>query len=133
MCINRIRLEFKDHSCDAIRYFVKVLIESDWNLKKMVASLRIIALSVLIESDWNLKYIYGFRRRYRQLPVLIESDWNLKFTLRPLYSPTQSRINRIRLEFKEAPSRTNARRRRSINRIRLEFKDDGLELLCHRL
>ena len=110
MCINRIRLEFKDHSCDAIRYFVKVLIESDWNLKKMVASLRIIALSVLIESDWNLK-----------------------FTLRPLYSPTQSRINRIRLEFKEAPSRTNARRRRSINRIRLEFKDDGLELLCHRL
>ena len=54
--INRIRLEFKVEGSDLMPLITpSVLIESDWNLKKMVASLRIIALSVLIESDWNLK------------------------------------------------------------------------------
>ena len=34
-------------------------------------------LKVLIESDWNLKYI-AINRTPPRLAVLIESDWNLK-------------------------------------------------------
>ena len=33
--------------------------------------------AVLIESDWNLKKVEKLRR-WQQEPVLIESDWNLK-------------------------------------------------------
>ena len=33
----------------------KVLIESDWNLKKVIVDILLINLTVLIESDWNLK------------------------------------------------------------------------------
>ena len=77
-----------------------VLIESDWNLKILIAkkstaillSINRIRLEfkvnsgatsgapscVLIESDWNLKTATGhFLNTERS--VLIESDWNLKF------------------------------------------------------
>ena len=34
--------------------------------------------AVLIESDWNLKQIQASMDRLEGAPVLIESDWNLK-------------------------------------------------------
>ena len=78
----------------------KVLIESDWNLKKVIVDILLINLTVLIESDWNLKTtnspyskpsgiginrirleFKGISCMQRELTVivLIESDWNLKF------------------------------------------------------
>ena len=54
-----------------------VLIESDWNLKRITFLKRIADALVLIESDWNLKQ----RKSLTVQPcliVLIESDWNLK-------------------------------------------------------
>ena len=67
----------------------------------MVASLRTIALSVLIESDWNLKQATNQKDRWH------------------------SRINRIRLEFKEGYRLDiSVVNEESINRIRLEFKAD---------
>ena len=77
-----------------------VLIESDWNLKGKVRTVRDPASIVLIESDWNLKlemlmnaiYVQASINRIglefkvkakltwttRSAAVLIESDWNLK-------------------------------------------------------
>ena len=54
--INRIRLEFKERWVARSQGYVKVLIESDWNLKESeVLCFLMNCLSVLIESDWNLK------------------------------------------------------------------------------
>ena len=55
----------------------KVLIESDWNLKKFLSLEEILGMDVLIESDWNLKIeeVWSICERFY---VLIESDWNLK-------------------------------------------------------
>ena len=55
--INRIRLEFKvTDMSDKYSVRLKVLIESDWNLKKSVDAALTVMLPVLIESDWNLKF-----------------------------------------------------------------------------
>ena len=98
MCINRIRLEFKDHSCDAIRYFVKVLIESDWNLKSL--------------SFQMLSFGFGINRIRLEFKDRIASRTSLE----------PSGINRIRLEFKENKNQSESIVLNSINRIRLEFK-----------
>ena len=80
--INRIRLEFKGGDAKDIWLAVRVLIESDWNLKYLAVGDNLSLKDVLIESDWNLKSDrYSFR----------------------LYRPG---INRIRLEFKDAYLKT---------------------------
>ena len=67
LCINRIRLEFKDDEMEAW--------PGDQGL-------------VLIESDWNLKPSNSIFIIIKTLPVLIESDWNLKVhSFSPLYEP----------------------------------------------
>ena len=76
--INRIRLEFKAKS-------------AGMDYKQTAA--------VLIESDWNLKE-HGRNLCQSEADVLIESDWNLKFSGYFIQSDVQSRINRVRLEFK---------------------------------
>ena len=53
--INRIRLEFKAVYRILFRFRKPGLIESDWNLKKVIATKRQKQQSGLIESDWNLK------------------------------------------------------------------------------
>ena len=53
--INRIRLEFKVFDIEFIRYVLRVLIESDWNLKYIIRPFLNVYVVVLIESDWNLK------------------------------------------------------------------------------
>ena len=55
----------------------KVLIESDWNLKREGEIDGVDYHYVLIESDWNLKRITTDSGEHRKI-VLIESDWNLK-------------------------------------------------------
>ena len=55
--INRIRLEFKVNPWAVLSCHIVVLIESDWNLKKLNKTLASVAQKVLIESDWNLKEI----------------------------------------------------------------------------
>ena len=76
--INRIRLEFK--------VFLHILLQHCGQY-------------VLIESDWNLKE-HGRNLCQSEADVLIESDWNLKLSGYFIQSDVQSRINRIRLEFK---------------------------------
>ena len=39
--INRIRLEFKGHSSSSASVLSKVLIESDWNLKRITTPFRV--------------------------------------------------------------------------------------------
>ena len=75
--INRIRLEFKVQTPSLMPATCDVLIESDWNLKE-----------------------HGRNLCQSEADVLIESDWNLKFSGYFIQSDVQSRINRIRLEFK---------------------------------
>ena len=55
--------------------------------------------------------------------VLIESDWNLKYPQKRMTRIQNSRINRIRLEFKADGQSDRKSTGHSINRIRLEFKD----------
>ena len=116
-------MEFKAdkfiHTCPR----VEVLIESDWNLKKVVFQNVTPFLRVLIESDWNLKInnvykdsiillsINRIRLEFKVVLerllasasalVLIESDWNLKLAYSPNLVGHALCINRIRLEFKE--------------------------------
>ena len=93
-------MEFKGHTRVKRRKENKVLIESDWNLKKKKDIVRAfvnrsinrirlefkgkshglsyLLQTVLIESDWNLKYIENHQYSKKN-KVLIESDWNLKF------------------------------------------------------
>ena len=59
-------------------------------------------MRVLIESDWNLKD-KCCRHSGSKSRVLIESDWNLKFLI-PVASSSSVSINRIRLEFKGRPN-----------------------------
>ena len=124
--INRIRLEFKDVLQILGQQSIAVLIESDWNLKKIsqfnlfFAGLSINRIrlefkvkffpllcersSVLIESDWNLKRGKLTDVWLEEATVLIESDWNLK-RISVLFFPGMGRsINRIRLEFKDGSS-----------------------------
>ena len=54
--INRIRLEFKVGSGVYNIIADIVLIESDWNLKKVAACQNYTVIKALIESDWNLKF-----------------------------------------------------------------------------
>ena len=54
--------------------------------------------------------------------VLIESDWNLKYPQKRMTRIQNSRINRIRLEFKADGQSDRKSTGHSINRIRLEFK-----------
>ena len=75
--INRIRLEFKAGNEILPRSFLRVLIESDWNLK-------------------TKPFYTGVNVRL----VLIESDWNLKGGRSVDKAPSAVCINRIRLEFK---------------------------------
>ena len=56
-------------------------------------------IKVLIESDWNLKIAAAISSAFL-FGVLIESDWNLKQGSFNIYSNVAMRINRIRLEFK---------------------------------
>ena len=60
---------------------------------------RLIFLGVLIESDWNLKRMQD-RSSHPVQAVLIESDWNLKSLFIDVFFFLGSSINRIRLEFK---------------------------------
>ena len=53
---------------------------------------------------------------------LIESDWNLKKKVKYLVGDFETRINRIRLEFKDCMCRSYGLVCQGINRIRLEFK-----------
>ena len=101
-CINRIRLEFKVTLKDFGQFPLKVLIESDWNLKFLSLPPVTAAKSVLIESDWNLKVT---------APV---ADL-----------PKNHSINRIRLEFKVFIPSNSLVASLCINRIRLEFKGSG--------
>ena len=55
VCINRIRLEFKDDCLRTGIWVEFVLIESDWNLKRLGYCNANTLIAVLIESDWNLK------------------------------------------------------------------------------
>ena len=48
-------MEFKDRRTLDLNYALKVLIESDWNLKEAYAMTPPVEEAVLIESDWNLK------------------------------------------------------------------------------
>ena len=85
-------------------------------------------LKVLIESDWNLKaHCPVTLQRCGQ--VLIESDWNLKSCMICKKVSSLPCINRIRLEFKVAPKVKQQLVNVSINRIRLEFKADAAEAL----
>ena len=56
-------------------------------------------MRVLIESDWNLKVVSAFPAPHGAL-VLIESDWNLKVISNIKNLLNLQSINRIRLEFK---------------------------------
>ena len=56
-------------------------------------------LRVLIESDWNLKSDKIDIKSQKE-HVLIESDWNLKIDLSNVFVVWSCSINRIRLEFK---------------------------------
>ena len=84
--INRIRLEFKGGLSPEMIAEVKVLIESDWNLKSTRRIRFMFLLAVLIESDWNLKYLSMLPSECATL-VLIESDWNLKCGTHWPYGP----------------------------------------------
>ena len=97
--INRIRLEFKVWTRWSTVRFQCVLIESDWNLKKIMVARSFPEHPVLVESDWNLKMLSQLID-YVLAAVLIESDWILKDNTEStdIYSCTG--INRIRLEFK---------------------------------
>ena len=64
-------------------------------------------IKVLIESDWNLKFPIRAYSHQSDLPVLIESDWNLKNALCTEAFELETSINRIRLEFKEYSSVTS--------------------------
>ena len=121
LCINRIRLEFKE-SIKCLKNIEKtVLIESDWNLKSFTLPSWSVFSVVLIESDWNLKILCStfiltlsisinrIRLEFKvnanammdqSNAVLIESDWNLKDWMQDGEQRTTPRINRIRLEFK---------------------------------
>ena len=83
--INRIRLEFKGRMYTNPLRTLKVLIESDWNLKFYQANLGPQQTGVLIESDWNLKTNNMFVLSTNEM-VLIESDWNLKLRKHLIYS-----------------------------------------------
>ena len=89
------------------------------------------AVRVLIESDWNLKIIrqifFGLL-----MNVLIESDWNLKRLLKDKVEQILIGINRIRLEFKVFIPSTSLVASLCINRIRLEFKEysDSASSVC---
>ena len=80
---------------------------------------------VLIESDWNLKRVDAIK-----LPADFAciNRIRLEFKVQSLSLPhsTHDRINRIRLEFKAYICGRDISRPRSINRIRLEFKEDSL-------
>ncbi len=99
-----------------------VLIESDWNLK----------LFSLYEIGWPVYFrINRFRLEFKDFlhrqellfhVVLIESDWNLKYPQKRMTRIQNSRINRIRLEFKAGSAGNSSDSSCSINRIRLEFK-----------
>ena len=77
---------------------------------------------VLIESDWNLKLFSLYEIGWPVISVLIESDWNLKYPQKRMTRIQNSRINRIRLEFKAGSAGNSSDSSCSINRIRLEFK-----------
>ena len=98
--INRIRLEFKDRP-----------------LRRLHKPLLCINRIRLEFKGHFLKILLG---RYKI--VLIESDWNLKTGEEDLFRITITRINRIRLEFKEGGEAPPLAAGTSINRIRLEFK-----------
>ena len=55
LSINRIRLEFKVATNKSVANLATVLIESDWNLKRIERTINRASTTVLIESDWNLK------------------------------------------------------------------------------
>ena len=57
---------------------IKILIESQWNLKPYFPDVNLINYYILIESQWNLKF-FGFLVRSCIPRILIESQWNLKF------------------------------------------------------
>ena len=82
-----------------VKFFIIVLIESDWNLKIHRQQAVLSIHTVLIESDWNLKEIQRNRNGYA-ICVLIESDWNLKTKFKDALNLVDCSINRIRLEFK---------------------------------
>ena len=71
-------MEFKDHQqINTDTFPIRVLIESDWNLKQYTPEELKAVGEVLIESDWNLKLYQPFQAT-SNTSVLIESDWNLK-------------------------------------------------------
>ena len=92
-------MEFKVVTNKSVANLATVLIESDWNLKKISLTVFLAADSVLIESDWNLKVTRRQCLKVRK-SVLIESDWNLKYYERNILYFLDYSINRIRLEFK---------------------------------
>ena len=78
---------------------IRVLIESDWNLKIAPVPVSVLFAWVLIESDWNLKFMTTSSLNVTFF-VLIESDWNLKAFILAAIQFMNFCINRIRLEFK---------------------------------
>ena len=98
--INRIRLEFKDSSCESCSNVFHVLIESDWNLKcpgnlrerRPVLRINRIRLEfkakhglfskVLLPGINRIRLefkVWSFEGFNIAIYVLIESDWNLKY------------------------------------------------------
>ena len=56
----------------------QVLIESDWNLKKISLTVFLAADSCINRIRLEFKVGSSIKRISYTLPVLIESDWNLK-------------------------------------------------------
>ena len=98
--INRIRLEFKDTGfARKFKRDIPVLIESDWNLKRIFPIV-------------PLAGVNGINR--------IRLEFKAKASCKSLWQKVC--INRIRLEFKGIRQIKPTQSAFSINRIRLEFK-----------
>ena len=78
----------------------RVLIETYWNVKRLLDSRKLHQGNVLIETYWNVK------REASRVPacftvVLIETYWNVKVEYNQMIMRTMGRINRNILECKD--------------------------------
>ena len=79
----------------------RVLIETSWNVKRILPSFSLRPASVLIETSWNVK-VDLFERVQELLAVLIETSWNVKGRKIKLKARVRDGINRNIVECKDS-------------------------------
>ena len=99
-----------------------VLIETSWNVKKLILPKNLQQYIVLIETSWNVK-VCGIIFVYNCYTVLIETSWNVKFPGLQNVPPNSFCINRNIVECKEHNPRRKQEDLLRINRNIVECKD----------